>query len=123
MKQRLDDIIHEQQAIMGPELALCVQMGVIPSTPTIVGFGLTTSEHYEAIRFAICSGNLQTRQLVEVACNGPAITELVASVPGNPWRHLVFQTPWDQLEEVNEAIPSVNTNRCTGVGLSEQKGD
>ncbi len=68
-----------------------------PSSATMSDFGIKSSEHCDALHFAVVAGGVHVDQLAEVVRNGPAITRLIQSVPGNPLKDLAFVTRWDDL--------------------------
>jgi hypothetical protein len=65
-----------------------------PSPATVLDFGIDSSSHLGALQFAVGEG-ITPYDLDRVLGDGPAITQLVTSVPGQPYAPIVFRTTWD----------------------------
>lgn len=94
------DVEKNNKLAMGHLVKESLIRNAWPSTDTMEDFGLSTTEHFAALQFAIIVGGIHVDQLAEVARNGPAISKLVKSVPGNPWKEVVFRTEWDERQAV-----------------------
>jgi hypothetical protein len=67
-----------------------------PSSATELDFGIDSSDHLGALQFAVQSG-VTPYDLDRVIADGPAITQLVHSVPVQPYP-VVFKTIWDGID-------------------------
>lgn len=65
-----------------------------PSPVVTLEYGIDDSSHFKALQFAIRAG-VTPYDLDRVEEDGPAITQLVRSVPGQPFEFVVFRTIWD----------------------------
>lgn len=67
-----------------------------PSPATIVDFGIESSAHLGALQFAVRSG-ITAYDLDRVMGSGPAVTQLVRGIPGQPYGNVEFVTAYDTL--------------------------
>jgi hypothetical protein len=68
-----------------------------PSPATVVDFGIASERHLGALRYAARAG-VTAYDLDRVMGNGPAITRLVRSVPGQPLNDVEFHTAYDDYD-------------------------
>ena len=59
-----------------------------------VDFGVDTPEHHGALRHAVRAG-IGAYELDRVLGDGPAITQLVRGIPGQPFKCVEFRTAYD----------------------------
>jgi hypothetical protein len=71
-----------------------------PSNAACVDFGIKTSAHLGALQYAVISDGVTAVQLDEALGKGAEIQKLVS--PQNPYRHVTFQTDWDDMPEEPE---------------------
>ena len=67
-----------------------------PTSAIVVDFGITSSRHFGALQYAVRCG-VTAYELDRVMGDGPAITQLVRSIPHQPFGPVVFETAWDDL--------------------------
>ena len=65
-----------------------------PSPAAILDFGIESSAHLGALQHGVHEG-VTAYDLDRVLGDGPAITELVRSIPLQPYPFVVFRTSWD----------------------------
>ena len=75
-----------------------IALDLWPENPTIVDFGLESSDHLGAIQWAYKHEKVSKYQLNAALGNGPMLTKLVCT-EDNPYRSVVFKTPWDDLPD------------------------
>ncbi len=68
-----------------------------PSMATAMDFGIDSGRHLAALQYAVGAG-VMAYDLDRVIGDGPAITRLVRSIPGQPYDDVVFQTPYDDVD-------------------------
>ena len=68
-----------------------------PSSAIELEFGIDSSDHLNALRYAVCAG-VTAYDLDRVTGDGPAITNLVRSVSCQPYLSIVFVTIWDGID-------------------------
>jgi len=66
----------------------------LPSPATIVDYGIDSRRHLRALRYVVREG-VTAYDLDRVIGDGPAITRLVRSVPGQPEAGVDFRTVYD----------------------------
>ena len=79
---------------MATKLVRCLQHHWPLSPATIVDFGITTVDHFDALAGAVRAG-VTAYDLDRVMGDGPAITRLVRSIPVQPDRQVEFATAYD----------------------------
>ena len=62
-------------------------------------FGIRTGSHFNALQFVVRAG-VSSYELGRVLGDGPAITQLVLSAPGQPYTSVVFRTWWDTIRRI-----------------------
>jgi hypothetical protein len=97
MKNNKDHWHHAEKLKMSHRMVRALTLGTRLSLAAVTDFGLRTEEQYAALRYAVLEGGIRPEQLAAVAGSGPAVTALMKTVAGNPWRDVVFRTPWDDL--------------------------
>lgn len=90
----------EQRALtdlsMATQLVECLVRDIWPSYATVVDFGIDRSSHLGALQFAVRNG-VTAYDLDRVLGDGPAIGQLVRSIPGQPYGQIEFRTAWQGL--------------------------
>lgn len=81
---------------MAARLVECLNLDKWPSPATILDFGIDSSSHLGVLQHAVDVG-ITAYDLDRVLGDGPAITALTRGVPGQPYRHVVFTTTYDDL--------------------------
>ena len=91
---------------MATRLVDCLLNDQWPSMATMVDFGIDSPAHYGALQCAVLAG-ITAYELDRVMGDGPAITRLIRSVPGQAYGAVQFFTAYDALswgEAEEEAI-------------------
>lgn len=78
---------------MATRLVECLVRDEWPSYATVVDFGIDGSSHLGALQFAVRSG-VTAYDLDRVLGDGRAITQLVRSIPGQPYGAIEFKTAY-----------------------------
>lgn len=81
---------------MAENLVRCLLDDEMPTPAITVDFGISSSCHLGALQNAVRLG-VTAYELDRVMGDGPAITQLVNSVPAQPYGLLEFETEWDDL--------------------------
>ena len=81
---------------MATQLVECLVRDAWPSYATVVDFGIDRSSHLGALQFAVRNG-VTAYDLDRVMGDGPAITQLVRSIPGQPYGAIKFKTAYQGL--------------------------
>ena len=81
-------------------LWLCLMFDVWPESPAVItDFGISSRDHFGALQYVTRHEDIVSiEKLDELLGDGKAITKAV-NVEGNPYKDLVFTTPWDDLKE------------------------
>ena len=78
-------------------LAESLSQGRWPSTTLAVEYGISTKQHLTALQHAVRAG-VTAYDLDRVMGDGPAITQLVDSVPDQPFGKREFRTAYDDFD-------------------------
>lgn len=81
---------------MATQLVECLVRDEWPSTATVFDFGIDSTSHLGALQFAVRKG-ITAYDLDRVMGDGPAITQLVRSIPGQPYGAIRFKTAYQGL--------------------------
>lgn len=79
---------------MAERLVLALVTDCWPSPATVVDFGIDSGSHLGALQYAARNG-VTAYDLDRVIGDGRAITQLVRSVPEQPYSYVEFHTVWD----------------------------
>ena len=80
---------------MTQELFDACMIDVFPSQATCEDFGVDDPDHFGAIQHYCKSWQFNITALDEALGDGSALTELICSDEKNPYREVVFTTPYD----------------------------
>lgn len=80
---------------MAQDLYLALVLDVWPSPGTCMDFGIMSQAHLGALRYAVLEDDVTEQQLDAALGKGAEIQKLIS--PRNPYRNVVFRTPYDEM--------------------------
>jgi len=84
---------------MATRLVRCLTDNTWPTPATVMDFGIESEAHFGALQHAVRCGRT-AYDLDRVMGDGPAITQIVRSVPNQPYASVEFRTAFDDMAEL-----------------------
>jgi hypothetical protein len=107
----------EQVRPLTEHLWFCLMFDSWPDSPAVlIDFGIASADHFGALQYAAHDDFISIDQLDKLLGNGPALTPAIDENDGNPYKGIIFKTPYDVYEQIvsNDKSIEEDNNAQTG---------